>query len=216
MTPTAVRTVVVRPHPYAGGMSVAACFVGGWGHAQPLLPVVGLARDLGHRVTWAGQATVLERLAALGDAAVPIGPDTLRSEASPLVPVDREMERAVVRDHFVAEFGERRARDLGNWFDDDRPDLVVCDEVDVGAVIAAEQQDLPCVVVADILAGRLVADDVVDEAWRALRHAHGLDDDPTGDRRWGTIGLYPAPGSVPRPRPSLAGAAGRRPPVDPR
>jgi MGT family glycosyltransferase len=51
-------------------------------------------------------------------------------------------------------------------------------------------------VVADILAGRLVADGVIGEAWRALRLAIGLDDDPTGDRRWGTIGIYPAPRSL--------------------
>jgi hypothetical protein len=174
-------------------MSVAACFVGGWGHAQPLLPVVGLARELGHRVTWAGQEAVLGRLAALGDDVVAVGPDTLGSDAMPLVPVDREMERAVMRDHFVGEFGRHRARRLGAWFDEHRPDIVVCDEVDVGAVIAAEQRGLPCVVVADIVAGRLTSDAVIGEAWRALRSAHGLDDDPVGHRRWGAIGLFPAP-----------------------
>jgi hypothetical protein len=177
-------------------MSVAACFVGGWGHARPLLPVVRLARQLGHAITWAGQESVLGRLAALGDATVPIGPTTLQTEALPLLAVDRPMERSVMRDHFVTEFGDVRARALGAWFEEHRPDVVVCDEVDVGAVIAAEQRSVPCVVVADILAGRLTADDVIGDAWRTLRAAHGLDDDPTGEPRWGTLGIYPAPRSL--------------------
>ena len=47
-------------------MSVLATFVGGWGHAEPLLELARLARTLGHRMTFTGQAAILPRPEALG------------------------------------------------------------------------------------------------------------------------------------------------------
>lgn len=119
-------------------MLVVAAFVGGWGHAEPLLPVARLAMSLGHRVVFAGQQAVLSQLAALGFDTWAVGPDTLSSERRPLVPDDRERERSVLRDHFIARFGAHRASELGRRFAHECPGLVVSDEVDAGARIAAE------------------------------------------------------------------------------
>ena len=53
-----------------------ASFVGGWGHAEPLLPLARLARLAAIAVTFAGQTAVMPRLAALGFETVVVGPDT--------------------------------------------------------------------------------------------------------------------------------------------
>ena len=176
-------------------MSTLAAFVGGWGHAEPLLPTARLARSLGHRVTFAGQHAVVPRLAALGFETVVVGPDTLHSDRQPLVPVDREFERMVVREHFVAEFGALRAGALRAQVERDRPDVVVCDEMDVGAVIAAELTGVPCVTVSVTAAGRLVSPAVVGAAWDGLRGDHGLVPDPSCHGLAGTMRLTPAPRS---------------------
>ena len=109
--------------------------------------------------------------------------------------VDREGERVVVRDHFVGEFGAFRAEALGAVFADRRPQAVVCDEMDVGAVVAAEQLGIPCVTVAVTAAGRLSGPDVVGPAWDGLRAGRGVAADPHGERLVGALGVAPFPRS---------------------
>ena len=58
-------------------MAVVAAFVGGWGHAEPLLAVARLATAMGHEVTFAGQEAIGPRLAALGYRTETVGPVTL-------------------------------------------------------------------------------------------------------------------------------------------
>ncbi|CAN5580290.1 glycosyltransferase [soil metagenome] len=176
-------------------MAVLATFVGGWGHTEPLLPLIRLAVDHGHTVTAAGQAAVIHRLRAEGCETVTIGPDTITGERRPLVPVDRAKERLVARDHFVGEFGHQRGHDLGRLIERTPPDLVVCDEMDAGAVIAAEVAGVPCVTVSLLAAGRLVSHAVVGPAWDRLRADFGLPPDPLGTRFGGTVRITPAPSS---------------------
>jgi UDP:flavonoid glycosyltransferase YjiC (YdhE family) len=186
-------------------LTVLVSFVGGWGHAEPLLPLVRLARGRGHHVVVAGQAAVLPRLAALGLETLEVGPDTLSTHRRPLAPVDRAMERAVVRDHFVAEFGHHRATRLGAVIDARRPDLVVCDEMDAGAVVAAERAGVPCITIGVLAAGRLSAADVIGPAWDRLRADAALPHDPDGHRFAGDVRLDPTPSSFRDP------ASGRPP-----
>jgi len=176
-------------------VTVLATFVGGWGHAEPLLAVARRARARGHRVAFAGQEAVVPRLAALGFETFVVGPITLGTTRLPLVPVDREAERAVMRDHFVTRYGGERLTTLTELFEQERPALVVCDEVDVGAVVAAERHGVPCVVVSVLAAGRIRAPAVVGEAWAALRRRAGLPDDVPGDRLGGDLFLAPVPRS---------------------
>jgi UDP:flavonoid glycosyltransferase YjiC (YdhE family) len=176
-------------------MSVLASFVGGWGHAEPLIPVARLAVEHGHRVTFAGQSAVLPRLASLGFETVVVGPDTLSATRLPLVPVDREKERAVARDHFVGQFGALRAERLSQLIAETHPHVVVCDEVDAGAVVAAEVCGTPCVTVGVIAAGRVASHAVIGSAWDRLRDARGLPPDPHGARFGGTLRVTPAPAS---------------------
>lgn len=176
-----------------------ATFVGGWGHAEPLVPLARWAEQLGHRVSFAGQAACADDLTRLGFEVDAVGPDTLAAAPRPLVPVDRVAEQAVVRDHFVARFGRARASELGALFDREHVGLVICDEVDVGAIVAAEQRGIPCVTVNVIAAGALTAPAVVGSAWDALRQAHGLAPDPACHRIGGDLVLAPVPRSFRSP-----------------
>jgi len=105
----------------------------------------------------------------------------------------------VMRDHFVARFGNVRAAALGALFDRERPDLVVCDEVDVGAVVAAERRRIACVTVNVIAAGLLTHSSVVGTAWDGLRRAEGLAPDPSSGRIGGQLTLAPLPRSLRSP-----------------
>jgi len=182
-----------------GVMRVVISFVGGWGHAEPLLPIARWATQLGHHVSFAGQAALRDRLVRLGYLVDVIGPDTLATAPLPLVPIDRLAEQAAMRDHFIGRFGRRRAALLGEQFERDEVELVVCDEVDVGAVIAAERRDIPCVTVNVIAAGLLTAPTVIGAAWNALRRDHGLLPDPEARRVNGEIMIAPLPKSLRSP-----------------
>ncbi len=180
-------------------MRLIATFVGGWGHAEPLIPIVDMAVAHGHGVIFAGQAAVVPRLESLGFATRVVGPDTLTSARQPLLAPDREAERSVIRDHFVTAFGSFRATALRAMFESERPDLVICDEVDVGAIIAAEAASLPCVTVNVIAAGLLNSVHVVGEAWNELRAGNALNPDPHGDRLTGTVMVAAIPRSFRHP-----------------
>jgi UDP:flavonoid glycosyltransferase YjiC (YdhE family) len=155
-------------------------------------------------VTFAGQRAVVPRLAAHGFDAVVVGPDTLGSERLPLQRVDREWERTVVRDHFVRRFGAFRANAIADVLRELVPDAVLCDEIDVGALVAAEAAGIPAITVNVAAAGRLLTQEVVGEAWNELRRAHGLVADPDGNALGGSLMLAPFPASfrdptLPRP-----------------
>jgi UDP:flavonoid glycosyltransferase YjiC (YdhE family) len=176
-------------------VSLLATFVGGWGHAEPLIPVARLAARLGHEVTFAGQAAVLPRLTEFGFETRIVGPDTLSWRRQPLQAVDRDAERTVMRDHFVTRFGGQRREALRPLLATEEPSLVVCDEVDVGAVLAAELTGVPCVTVNVIAAGGLMSPSVVGDAWNGLREQCSLADDPKCDRLAGTLMVAPVPRS---------------------
>lgn len=155
-------------------MRILATFVGGWGHAEPLLAISKLASRRGHEVTFAGQAAVVGRLGDLGFDTVAVGPATVGPTRVPLMAVDREHESRVIKDRFAGTFAERRAHELGLVITRHRPDVVVCDEVDFGAMIAAELHHVPRLSVSVIAAGLLAGPAVVGEPLRRLRHSHGL------------------------------------------
>jgi UDP:flavonoid glycosyltransferase YjiC (YdhE family) len=180
-------------------MKLAATFVGGWGHAEPLLPIANMAVTRGHDVVFAGQQTVVPRLAALGFATRVVGPDTLAVGRGPLLAPDRDAEIAVMRESFFLEFGSARAAALRALFESERPDLVICDEVDVGSIVAAEIASIPCVTVNVIAAGLLNRMDVTGDAWNELRVRNGLEVDPAGGRLAGTLMVAAIPRSFRHP-----------------
>lgn len=76
-----------------------------------------------------------------------------------------------------------------------RPDVIVCDETDFGAMVAAERLHLPYASVVVIAAGSFVRPEVVAEPLNALRAAHGLDPDPELEMLSRHLVLSPVPPS---------------------
>ena len=146
---------------------------GGHGHLQPLLPLAAEAAGAGHEVLVTGAASLGEHVTARGLAFLASGPD-LQPIHAPLVVRDLDAERQAVADHFVARLGRVRVtavRDLcRSW----RPDVVVRDEVDFGAAVAAEAAGLPHVAIIVIGAGSFIIPARIDGPLRTLSSELGL------------------------------------------
>jgi UDP:flavonoid glycosyltransferase YjiC (YdhE family) len=186
---------------------ILATFVGGWGHAEPLVAIANLATRRGHEVTFAGQASVVARLGDLGFDIIAVGPETVGPTRRALVAVDREHELRVIKDHFAGTFADQRAHELDVVIARHRPDVVVCDEVDFGAMIAAELHHVPRLSVSVIAAGLLTGPDVVGEPLRRLRHSHGLPMRTTTAMLGGDGVIVPVPPSFRNPDSDLPPAA---------
>ena len=138
---------------------------GGHGHLQPLLPLATEAAGAGHEVLVTGAASLGSHVTARGLAFVASGPDLLPIHA-PLVVRDIAGERQAVADHFVARLGRSRATAVLKLCRSWHPDVVVRDEVDFGAAVAAEAARLPHVAVIVIGAGSFIVPAIVDEPLR--------------------------------------------------
>jgi UDP:flavonoid glycosyltransferase YjiC (YdhE family) len=155
-------------------------FAGGSGHANPLVPIAKALRTAGHAVAFAGLRSGAAVVEAHGFNlfAGPEGAGNEPPTITPLVALDVEREYRVLRDHYAgrwARFQAARVLGLsGEW----RPDLIVCDEVDFGSMIAADRLGLPYTTVLVIAAGSFIRPDVVAEALDTLRAEHGLPPDP--------------------------------------
>jgi UDP:flavonoid glycosyltransferase YjiC (YdhE family) len=176
-------------------------FVGGRGHFEPLVPVARAAEAAGHLVAFTCGRSMVETVAAAGftvlptGAGSPPGPPQRRS----LLPVDMRREERDLREHFARDGARSRAAEMlkqaGEW----QPDLIVCDEVDFGSVIAAERLGLPYATVTVIAAGGFVRPDVVSEALDVIRAEHGLPPDPRLEALTRYLVLVPAPPSLRHP-----------------
>lgn len=197
-------------------MRVLFSFAGGSGHFLPLVPVARAVRAAGHAVAFAGQPAMVPAVEAAGFAAFATGGATLRSspERTPLLPFDAEREDRAVRDGFAGRVARDRAAALldlcGRW----RPDLLVCDEMDFGAMVAAERLGLPHASVLVIAAGALVRPELVAAPLNSLRAEHGLDPDPDLAMLHRHLVLSPVPPAFRDPaHPLPATARLIRPPV---
>jgi UDP:flavonoid glycosyltransferase YjiC (YdhE family) len=63
----------------------------------------------------------------------------------------------------------------GTW----RPDVIVCDEVDLGCVVAAERLGVPCARVLVIASGSFLRPELIADRLNTLRIDHGLPLDPS-------------------------------------
>jgi UDP:flavonoid glycosyltransferase YjiC (YdhE family) len=155
-------------------------FAGGSGHAYPLLPIADAARAAGHTVAFArgysAAADIEARGFSLVGKAIPDmdGPRSI----TPLVELDMERQYSVLRDHFVNRWGRIQLTRILELSAEWQPDLIVCDEVDFGSMIAAERVGLPHATVLVIAAGSFIRPDIVSETLDALRAEHGLPPDP--------------------------------------
>lgn len=158
-------------------MRLLVSFVGGEGHLQPLLPLARTAAAAGHAVVVTGAAALAPMVEAAGLEFFPTGPDVV-PQRLPLQPVDLERERRVVRDGFADRMARARVTDLLPLCTRWRPDVVLRDEMDFGAVIAAESLGIPHASVLVIAAGSFVQPELVAAPLDRLRGEHGRPADP--------------------------------------
>jgi UDP:flavonoid glycosyltransferase YjiC (YdhE family) len=154
-------------------------FAGGSGHFEPLVPIARAAEVAGHTIAFAGQAAMIPAIEAAGFAAFTTAGATFssRPERLPLLKLDLDREDRDLREGFATRLARSRATAVlalcAAW----QPNLLVCDEIDFGAMVAAERLGLPFATVLVIAAGSFVRKEVVGEAVNALRAEHGLPPD---------------------------------------
>jgi UDP:flavonoid glycosyltransferase YjiC (YdhE family) len=183
-------------------------FAGGSGHLEPLLPLARAAEAAGHVVAFAGRPWMVPQVEARGFAAFAAGSDAgLRPRRRPLAAVDVEREIRSVGDGFGRRIARGRAADIlgvcGAW----QPDLLVCEEVDFGGMVAAERLGLPHAAVLVSAAGSFVRADVVAPPLDEVRAEHGLPPDPRFAAPGRYLVLSPFPPSFRDPDAALPATA---------
>jgi UDP:flavonoid glycosyltransferase YjiC (YdhE family) len=155
---------------------VLFAFAGGSGHLEPLVPIARAVRDAGHAVAFSGRSAVAQRVRELGFAMFVTGPPgpEAPSTRTPLLEVDLEREAQVLREGFAGRIARERAAGVLQVCGDWGPSLIVCGEVDFGAMIAAERAGLPCATVLLSATETFIRAGVVAEPLDALRAQHGL------------------------------------------
>jgi UDP:flavonoid glycosyltransferase YjiC (YdhE family) len=197
-------------------MRILVTFAGGTGHFLPTLPYARALRARGHDVRYACQEAMVDVVRAAGLPAVDTGGASLLppDERRPLVPVDRTAEQRAVADFFVARVGTERAARTRALIDEWRPDLVLRDEVDLGAGVAAEAAGVPSADVVVIAAGGFLDAGLLGRPLADLRARHGLAGDPATPRLHGDLTLEPVPPGLRDPADPLPGTAVPvRPPI---
>jgi UDP:flavonoid glycosyltransferase YjiC (YdhE family) len=180
-------------------------FAGGTGHFLPLAGLADVARRVGHEVAFAGQDAMVPTIEAAGFTAFASGGATLREPSgrrAPLEAVDLEREARAIRVTFAGRVAQERAGSLRELCAAWRPDVIVRDEIDFGAAVAAEAARVPCATVLCIASNSFVPAALVREPLGALRAGHGLPPDPGLAMLDGGLTLSPLPPSL---RPAARG-----------
>lgn len=150
------------------------CAAGGLGHLQPLLPLAEQAAAVGHEVMVSGAAALQDYVTGQGLRFVAAGPE-LVTNRTPLTLYDIEHERAAIGRHFIGRLGPPRARDLIALGQGWPADLIVRDEADYGAVVAAEVLGIPHATVVVSAAGGFIRQQDIEAPLAQLRATFALD-----------------------------------------
>ena len=196
-------------------MRILCTSVGGAGHYEPLVPIARAAVAAGHPVTFACRPSMVGVVLADGFAACGSGPDVEDPvEIAELVAPDLRREERVLRDGFARRTALARARVIFDLGIELRPDVVVSDEVDFGAMLAAEQLGLPYATVSVLAAGSFARAELLSEPLAEVRAQLGLAPDPELEMLGRHLVVVPCPPSFRDPaRPLPATALAIRPAV---
>ncbi|MCE7006437.1 glycosyltransferase [Kibdelosporangium philippinense] len=179
-------------------MRILSSFVGGRGHWGPMEPIGRAAVRAGHTVRVACGESMVSQVRQDGFEAWPAGPDFGGGGIRrPLIKPDQDKEDRDLRDGFADRAARIRAAHLleTDW----RPDLILCDEVDFGAMIAAEVLGIPYASVLSNASGSFVRASVIGEALNEVRADHGLPADPGMEMLSRHLVLSPFPPSLRHP-----------------
>ncbi len=189
-------------------MRILFAFVGGAGHYEPLVPIARAAAAAGHAVTFACRPSMVTVVLGDGFAASGAGPDVEeRTSVGALVVPGVEHEERVLRDGFARRTAAARARVVFDLGIEIRPDIVVCDEVDFGAMLVAEQLGLPHAVVSVLAAGSFARPELLVGPLNEVRVGLGLGPDPTLEMLQRDLVLVPGPPSFRDPAVPLPATA---------
>lgn len=182
-------------------MRLLGSFVGGHGHFLPLVPLARAARDAGHSVTFTCGRFMVDAVERAGFEALPTTPPPVGADAAPdepptpqpLLPVDAEREERDLREKFARDGARARAPGILGHLADWGADVLLCDEVDFGAVIAAERAGIPAATVVVLAAGGMLRPELLAEPLDEVRREHGLSPDPDLRAMRGSLVLSPVP-----------------------
>ena len=159
-------------------MRILFTFVGGNGHFVPLIPVARAAGAAGHTVAFGCGPSMVSTVEAAGFTVFPLGAGAAGPpERLPLRPLDAAREDQEFRDRFARHAARYRAPHIIALCIEWQPGVLVCDETDFGAMLAAEHLGLPYATVLVMAAGSFVRTELVGEALNELRAGHGLPPD---------------------------------------
>ena len=161
-------------------MRILFTFAGGSGHFEPLVPIARAAAVAGHIVAFAGQPAMVPAVEAAGFTAFATAGATVGNTPKrlPLLKLDAEREDRALREGYATRIARERAVSILALCVEWQPNLLVCDEIDFGAVVVAERLGLPYATVLVIAAGSFVRHELVAEPLNRLRAEHGLPPDP--------------------------------------
>ncbi len=157
-------------------MRALFAFTGGSGHFLPTLPVARALAAAGHEVRYTCQSAMLETVRRAGFEALDSGGRTLAAASArrPLVVADRADEIAVLSTVFAGAVARERAARVCEVARSFRPDVIVRDEVDFGAAVAAELLGLPHAAVTVLASGSMITPGLLDEPLATLCGEVGL------------------------------------------
>jgi UDP:flavonoid glycosyltransferase YjiC (YdhE family) len=152
------------------------------GHFEPLAPLARAAIAAGHSVAFACEPPMVAMVESAGFTVLhlPVEPAHRRKRGlrGPLLPPDQVRMDAVFVEGFIQGAARRRVAPLAACVAEWRPDVLVCEETDVGAMAAAELHDLPYATVQILAAGSAMRPSLVGEPLAEVRAACGLPPDP--------------------------------------
>jgi UDP:flavonoid glycosyltransferase YjiC (YdhE family) len=160
-------------------MRILLTFAGGRGHLEPLIALAHAAEAARHTVAFVGRPWMRPQVEAAGFAAFVAGSDVgLTPERLPLAGADLEQDMRDVGSGFARRVASGRAADLSSLYAEWRPDVVVCEEFDFGAMVIAERLGVPHATVLVSATGAFVRNEFVTGPLDAVRAEHGLSRDP--------------------------------------
>ncbi|MBW2236368.1 MAG: glycosyltransferase family 1 protein [Deltaproteobacteria bacterium] len=189
-------------------MRILFTFVGGQGHFDPLVPIARAAEGAGHSVAFGCAPSMRSMVEAADFAAFALGTEASSPrERLSLRPADRERESRDLRERFARRAARYRAPLTMALCTEWKPDALVCDETNFGAVVAAERLGLPFATVLITASGSFVRADVVGEPLNELRAEHSLPPDPELEMLSRYLVLSPFPPSLRDPANPLPATA---------
>jgi UDP:flavonoid glycosyltransferase YjiC (YdhE family) len=122
----------------------------GYGHLFPMLPIALELQRRGHRVRVASSASFASVVRSSGISPIAAGVDWTESDPESAFPGFVDLGGMGQAKLFASDVGRAVASDLTRFFVEDRPDVLVCDNIDFGGWAVGRKAAIPTVLVGII------------------------------------------------------------------